>query len=242
MPQRFSLCFLMFIVLAHANGLRIAAQESPGTYSEIVLRDQPVGYWDLSVPKSAKSIPSKAGAELPAKLFGKVVMAQQGPRPKAYPLFDQNNMAGDFPGGKDCLQVNDPGEKSPLDFDTGDAITLEAWVFPRAIGNNQYVSVISKGRTGNAGFEKENLNYALRLQGVNQVALVNFLFRSRNVDGELAIEEKPNAAPKFHRWTSSIGFPVESGWHHIVVTYSFGTLGSLRAYIDGQAVDRKSVV
>ena len=237
MPQRFSLCFLMVIVLAHANGLRIAAQESPGTYSEIVLRDQPVGYWDLSVPKSAKSIPSKAGAELPAKLFGKVVMAQQGPRPKAYPLFDQNNMAGDFPGGKDCLQVNDPGEKSPLDFDTGDAITLEAWVFPRAIGNNQYVSVISKGRTGNVGFEKENLNYALRLQGVNQVALVNFLFRSRNVDGELAIEEKPNAAPKFHRWTSSIGFPVESGWHHIVVTYSFGTLGSLRAYIDGQAVD-----
>ena len=176
MPQRFTHCLFFIAALSTAECIRIAAQDSPGTYTEMVLRDQPVAYWDFSALKSAKSVPSKVGIELPAKLFGKVVLGQQGPRPKAYPLFDQNNLAGDFPGGKDCLQVNDPGENSPLDFDTGDSITLEAWVFPRAIGNDQYMSVISKGRTGNAGFAKENLNYALRLKGASQVALLNFLF------------------------------------------------------------------
>lgn len=237
MAQRFVLCLLLLAFLGPSIDNPIAAQEMRGNYSEMVLENQPVAYWDLSEPKPVKSIRSKAGAELPAKLFGKVILSQQGPRPKSFPLFAADNLAGDFPGGKDCLQVDDPGEKSPLDFDSGDSITLEAWVFPRAIGKDQTMSVISKGRTGNAGFEKENLNYALRLKGHDNVALVNFLFRSRDTLDESTRKDKPNGAPKFHRWTSSIGFPAESGWHHIAVTYSFGTTGSLRAYLDGRAID-----
>ncbi len=241
MSQRFLATFL-FLAIAHPiSPCRLAAQENIGNYADLVLRDQPIAYWDLSELKTAKTVASKAGIELPAKLFGKVVLAQQGPRPKAFPLFTQSNTACEFPGGKDCFQIDDPGEKSPLDFDSGDSITLEAWVFPTAIGNDQYVSIISKGRTNNAGFEKENLNYALRLKGDGQVALVNFLFRSRDMLGESdRINEplvKPLVAPKFHRWTSGIGFPIESGWHHVAVSYSFGTVGSLKAYIDGQVVD-----
>ena len=236
MPKRLCLCLLLFLVLNASAEQFLRAQQDSRGYAEVILKDQPIAYWDFSEPKSAKSISSKASDAFRAKPFGKVALNQQGPRPKAFPLFDQANSAADFPGGKDYLQVDDPGEKSPLDFDTGDSITLEAWVFPRTIGNDQYVSVISKGRTGNTGFEKENLNYALRLKGNAQVALVNFLFRSRGSSDKSVDQGKETAAPKFHRWTSSIGFPVESGWHHIVVTYSFGTVGSVRAYLDGQAI------
>ncbi len=234
--------------LAAQEGVN-ADRNGPSNYSEIVLRDLPVAYWDFSDPKSVKGLPtktiaSKGTSDLKANLFGKVALGQQGPRPKSFPLFTADNTAADFPGGKDCLQVNDPGEKSPLDFDSGDSITLEAWVFPVALGNDQWMSIVSKGRTGNAGFEKENLNYALRLKGNGQVALLNFLFRSRNVPDtkmEGAASPAPIAkqtdAPKFHRWTSSIGFPADSGWHHVAVTYAFGTKGCLKAYIDGRAVE-----
>ena len=237
MPKRLCLCLLLLLFLNASARRFVGAQEDSRGYSELILKDQPAAYWDFSEPKSAKSVGSKANIAFPAKKFGKVVLEQQGPRPKSYPLFGQANIGADFPGGKDCLQVEDPGENSPLDFDAGDSITLEAWVFPRTIGQDQYVSVISKGRTGNEGFEKENLNYALRLKGDSKVALVNFLFRSRDMSSSALDKSKQTVTPKFHRWTSGVGFPVESGWHHIAVTYSFGTVGSLRAYLDGQPID-----
>ena len=239
MPKPLCLCLLLLVVVVVlvAAEQRLDAQEDCHGYSELILADQPVAFWDFSESKSAKSVSSQAEIAFPGKLMGKVILDQQGPRPTVFPLFDQANKAADFPGGKDYFQVEDPGEKSPLDFDVGDSITLEAWVFPRVIGNQQYVSVISKGRTGNAGFEKENLNYALRLKGDSQVALINFLFRSRDASSNSVDASKQSVAPKFHRWTSSAGFPVESGWHHIAVTYSFGVVGSLRAYLDGQAID-----
>ena len=215
----------------------LVGQDGISSHAEIVLRDQPVAYWDFSDPESSKSIASKVKTELKANLFGKLALGQQGPRPKAFPRFAPNNTAAEFPGGKNCLQVNDPGEQSPLDFDIGDSISLEAWVFPSAIGNDQHMSIISKGRTGNKDFEPENLNYALRLKGDGKVALLNFLFRSRSDQVESADAEKKKVAAKFHRWTSAMGFPVDSGWHHVAITYSFGTKGSLRAYIDGQAVE-----
>ena len=237
MPQRFTSCLLFLAVVIPQVHPLLAAQDNVEAYSDLVLKDQPVAYWSFSEASPAKSIPSKGRVALQAKVFGKVALGQQGPRTPGFPLFSRDNTAVEFPGGKDCFQVDDPGEKSPLDFDSGDSITLEAWVFPSAIGNDQYVSVISKGRTGNAGFAKDNLNYALRLKGNGQVALLNFLFRSRDETHVTEKEVKQSVAPMFHRWTSSSGFPIEGGWHHVAVTYSFGAAGSLRAYLDGRAID-----
>ena len=222
----------VFVCLGHTPGL--FAQEGNGTYAEVVRRDKPTAYWDFSEPKLSKSLDSKGSIELRAKPMGKVGLGQPGPRPKTFPRFSIDNASAEFGGGKDFLRVTDPGDRSPVDFDSGDSLTLEAWVFPTAIGDGQFASIISKGRTGNEGFEKENLNYAMRLKGNGPVALLNFLFRSRS---ESTGDSKQKDAPKFHRWTSVVGFPVDSGWHHVAVTYSFGTKGSLRAYIDGQAVD-----
>ena len=45
--------------------------------------------------------------------------------------------------------VKDPGKESPLDFDNGEAITLEAWVSSGTISEGDNVYVVGKGRTNN---------------------------------------------------------------------------------------------
>ena len=66
MAKRFALCLLLLAFFSLSINIPIAAQELIGSYSEMVLRDQPVAYWDLSEPKSVKSVLSKTGVALPA--------------------------------------------------------------------------------------------------------------------------------------------------------------------------------
>ena len=61
MAKRFALCLLLSAFFGPSIDNPIAAQEIRGSYSEMVLRDQPVAYWALSEPKSVKSVLSKAG-------------------------------------------------------------------------------------------------------------------------------------------------------------------------------------
>ncbi len=211
------------------------AVDGPASYPAIVLQDEPIAYWRFEESKSEKLVHSLAKNELSAKPVGKVTLGQPGPRNKFAPLFDSKNTSAELLGGKDYLQVQDPGDNSPLDFGLGESITLEAWVNPRSLNEKQFASIISKGRTGNKGFEPDNLNYALRLAGGVGVAQLNFLFRSQVVDPSKPETDKPTS--NYHRWTSDQGFPVDSGWHHIAVSYTFGNEQSLAAYIDGKRVE-----
>jgi hypothetical protein len=210
---------------------RLEASEPSVSYSLQIVRDSPAAYWDFQTAGPKKAVPNRMSAQsLTGALQGKASFGDAGPRPAEFPNMDAQNQALELGGGKDMLRVKDPGENSPLDFASGDAMTIEAWVLPRDIGENQYAVIVSKGRTGNPGFQADNLNYALRLKGHSGQAHLNFLYRSASPSPD------PKAKANFHRWTSQAGFPVDDQWHHVAVTYTFGTKGSLSAYVDGKAV------
>ncbi|MFP6900685.1 MAG: DUF1553 domain-containing protein [Opitutales bacterium] len=152
-----------------------------------------------------------------------------GPRPPEFPDFAKKNRATEFDGSS-RLVIQDPGKGSPLDFDNGDAITLEAWVWPGRVGEGNNVYLIGKGRTNNKGYAANNQNYALRLRGQRGEACVSFLFSSRPEEG------KPG---EWHRWTSISGILPGDGWHHVAACYEFGKPESIKGYLDGKSVPGK---
>ena len=145
-----------------------------------------------------------------------------GPRPPLYPGFNPDNQA---------IVFSDPGrvvvipDRPELCMDQGDSLTLEAWVRLDAIADDQNMYILGKGRTHNPGFPHENQNYAMRLRGTGGQACLSFLFRSRP-DGEWKGD--------WHRWTTEEGIHPGSGWHYLVLCYSFGTPDSVSAWIDGE--------
>src|SRR5207249_2316878 len=128
------------------------------------------------------------------------------------------------------FSIADPGRNSPFDFSNGDAITLEAWVNMADIRKGENLYVVSKGRTGDGAFARDNQNWALRVREEEGKAHVSFLF---------ATPPDANAAKDahWHRWTSEAGFAPGSGWHHIAVSYAFGEPDSIRGWIDGHLSD-----
>ena len=134
--------------------------------------------------------------------------------------------------GSGRLVIADPGEASLLDAADGDALTLVAWVRPQpgAVSNGRHLHIIGKGRTGNPGTAAENLNYTLRLTGVDGGAAISFLFRS-------APGGDASPGGQYHRWTSTAPFAVDDSWHHVAVSYRFGDPDSLAAWLDGEPVD-----
>lgn len=187
-------------------------------------------------PQEGTSVPSAVPAPVarwtfdepvPGTWQGKPRLAITDLRGPEYPRLRKDNQAAFFPGKGVMLRVREQDVKGNLRFAQGDAITLEAWVNPVAIGDKAYAYIVGKGRTDNPGFAPENQNYALRLTGAKGEARLSFLFRSqKGVDHDEA----------FHRWTAASGFPVGSGWHHVAVTYTFGKPVSLRGYVDGTPV------
>ena len=91
---------------------------------------------------------------------GKVTINEPGPRPPEFPDFEENNTAIRLNGRNSRVMIADPGESSPFDFTTDDAITMEAWVKVEAIKSDQNVYIIGKGRTGNPGFAADNQNWS----------------------------------------------------------------------------------
>ncbi len=222
-PQRGVLGCLVLILGCQAA---VVLAEETADYRDIVLQDEPVGYWRFDVPDSEK-IPNTAGspdAEFPldGTVVGELQSGQPGPQAPEFPLFSKTNHAAGFSAKNSYLRIPDYGEDSLLDFDAGDAITIEAWVNPRLNSSGDYHYIIGKGRTGNPGFGADNQNWALRLK--SPTGVLSFLFHSGGEGGE------------WHRWTSREGVGGDDGWHHVAVTYTFGKKDSLEGYIDGKAV------
>ena len=208
------------------------AESPPASKSihEIVMADQPVALWsfskaDLLADGSVRSTGSAREALL-ARSSGGTLTTIAGPLPDEFPLFRDSNAAKEI-GPQKFLRVADPGDSSILDFDQGDQITIEAWVSPTTFKGGGYAYILGKGRTHLPGQARENHNYAFRLASKGGSAAISFLFRSRGEEAD------------WHRWTSSSTFTVNDGWHHVAVTYAFGSPDSLQGYIDGAPVKGK---
>ncbi|MGV3485179.1 MAG: DUF1553 domain-containing protein [Planctomycetaceae bacterium] len=160
---------------------------------------------------------------MPLTAHGNVARDQAGPRPPEFPDKSPDNTAVRVDGGA-YLSMPDLGAGSEFDFESGDPITLEAWVNPSGIREGEPRYIIGKGRTNQPGFARDNQNWALRIVGGQGEAKVNFLFAT-----------KPSSGDKhWHRWTSEQGFPVNTGWHHVAITYRFGEPESIRGWVNGK--------
>jgi hypothetical protein len=229
--RRILLGFLSLAISTLACDRLTAADESAKVkpYPETIIADHPVAYWrfedgKLSVhPQSLGADKLKSG-----KIVGEVAVDQSGPGSDRFPAFETSSRAVALtkPG---AIAIADPGEQSPLDFDLGDAITLEAWVQVTQLSDGQQMYVVGKGRTKNKDVAAENQNYALRLAGIAGSARLSFLFRD--------VDNRPGNKEDYHRWNSTAGFAINDGWHHIAVSYIFGKPESIRGYIDGRSTE-----
>lgn len=168
-------------------------------------------------------------APVNGELVGDAEVEPLGPTSKHYEGMPKENHALRLDGDGDYLRVADEGEESELDFDSGDPLTLEAWVQLDELASGRNVYLVGKGRT-HQGEPRDNQNYALRLRGAGGEARVSFLFRSR---------PSANQPSAWHRWTSNEGFTAGGAWHHVAVSYRFGDPESIRGYVDGRRVSGK---
>ena len=205
-----------------------AGESRADPYSELVLRDEPVAYWRFDEGYGAEG--GKGAADLKASLVGSVAFGTPGPRYEAFPAFGTENAAATFGEGGSYIRVKDPGEKSLLDFDKGESITMEAWVNPTTIAKGRNVYVLGKGRTQLPRTLPNNHNYAVRLWNRDgRGGQISFLFRARG-------SERKSGSDHWHRWTSDEAIAPASGWHHIVVSYAFGKKEDPKAFIDSRPV------
>jgi hypothetical protein len=153
---------------------------------------------------------------------GEAVIRECGPTQPIYQGMPATNRALQIHKAGTYLKLSDPGEESPLDFQQGDSITIEAWVKTDAIRSGANVYIVSKGRTYETA-ETESHNYALRLTCSAGMAKLSFLFSTRDEQGKL----------NYHRWTSTEGFVPDGLWHHCAVSYEFGNPTSVRGVLDG---------
>ncbi|WP_298859885.1 DUF1553 domain-containing protein [uncultured Gimesia sp.] len=230
----FSLALTLFPSISLTDKPK-AAKQTPATYRELILSDQPVLYWNFQQRSKAgyaavrtsqhkKNVNSEAVMALES---GKLADTTAGPRPSEFPLFKPDNQAAEFKAGGGYLRVVDPGEKSVLDFTAGDSMTLEAWVNPNSTQAGKYRYIIGKGRTNRKGVARDNQNYSLRLTGTE----ISFLFRSQ--------PEKKELKPNYHRWTSTGAGIMSHRWQHVVLTYTFGKKKSFKVYVNGRSVSGK---
>lgn len=205
-------------------------------YEALVLEDEPAAYWRFDGEKPTNADTAQASGEgkppEPQGLAGEVVGAlrfgQAGPRPEMFPAFDAKNLAVEFlQDGAAYLRVADPGADSPLDFDNGDSITIEAWVRPEPFTHGGHYYILGKGRTYLPGQRRESHNYALRLRRVGGAAGLSFVFHSAGKEGD------------WHRWNSRDAVAIGDGWHYVALTYTFGEPKSLRGYVDAERVSGK---
>ena len=194
------------------------ARES--AYVELVRADKPVAWWRFEDESGSAEL--NGSAWMPQTIVGPAKLSEEGPRQQQFPLMAAENKAVNFDKPA-SLRYDDPGAESPLDFQNGDSITIEAWVKPAKLSGGQQVYIVGKGRTENAGYAANNQNWSLRLKEQDGSGRISFLFR----DADNRSEED------WHRWTSDKNV-VTGRWNHVAVVYTFGKGASIRGYVNGR--------
>ena len=188
--------------------------------STILASAAPVARWDFGAEETSRLTPN-----------GSLQRDVPGPRPPEFPDFEASNTAVQFDGSGAHFSFANGGRGSDFEFTNGDSITLEAWVKLDDIKEGETFYIIGKGRTGAAGFAPDNQNWALRVCEVEGRVCLSFLFATPHQDPD----SKSDA--HWHRWITKEGFSPNSGWHHIALTYRFGTPTSVRGWLDGKLRD-----
>lgn len=180
----------------------------------------PIARWDFGTEDTSKLIAT-----------GGVHRDQPGPRPPDFPDLEPDNLAIKLDGSGAHFAFPTRGPASPFQFTNGDTITIEAWVNVADIKPNENTYVVGKGRTGDPAFARDNQNWALRIREHEGQARASFLFATPRE------ESGPGKDAQWHRWMSNAGFVPGSGWHHVAVSYRFGTPESIHGWIDGKPTD-----
>lgn len=205
------------------------SNDSSLAFDETVLADKPVVFWRFEEIEGALADHASEKSIFTGIVSETVKRNQAGPRPGEFPDFRKNNLAARFGAKGSEIRIADKqGKDSPMKFGKGDSITLEAWVNPDSVRDQEQIYVIGKGRHGN----KQNQNWSLRLRGVEGGAGVSFLFRNEKNRSE----KDSDSFRDWHRWTSEGLLSPGTGWHHVAITYTYGKGDSIRGYIDGAPV------
>ena len=188
----------------------------PAVPSTWAADDEPIARWSFESQSQTRG-----------SIKGRVIFGEPGPRPAEFPNFPTGNQALRLADTGARIEIPDEGSNSRYDFTNGDAISVEAWARLDKPGNNTAWYIVGKGRTHNPGFSKENQNWSLRITTSSGLAQLSFLFATA-----------PDAkGMSWHRWTSNARFTTDSGWHHLALSYRFGSPKTIRGWIDGIPTD-----
>src|SRR5205823_3634753 len=121
----------------------VAAYTAETNYPDSVLADKPVGYWRLN-GRASESVANQGvgGVALDGQTVGKVEMQQKGPSSEQFPDFKVLAQAATFHGDGAHIRIKEKAGENRLQFKNGDAITLEAWVDLKHIGDGQNMYVL----------------------------------------------------------------------------------------------------
>ena len=172
---------------------------------------------------SVAPLPYSASLDAGAKLDA------VGPTGEFFTGLPATNQALVLDGQGARVRIADQAGANDLDFTTDDAITIEAWVKLDKLASGANVYVVGKGRTYETQ-RAENQNYALRLTGAGGEARPSFLFATPGEESKESV---------YHRWTTDRGFAPDGTWHHVAVSYRFGTPESVAGYVDGEKIKGK---
>ena len=206
-------------------------ETSSVSYKDLILQDEPIGYWRFE--EDSNTIINHSNIEKPEQLNGvlegRFEQKVAGPTEPEFQKLPLDNLAIKLKSPFGQVKIADPGENSLIDFNNGDALTIEAWVKPHHKQPGGYVYILGKGRSSTSGEKSLNQNYSLRLtpytdgKGNTKSFGLSFLFRTTGEKGD------------WHRWTTNDRLTVGDGWHHIAMTYKFGDPKSMKAYLDGES-------
>jgi len=129
----------------------------------------------------------------------------------------KRNASLGFDGTDDYVTVSDPGTGSALDFDTGQSITLSAWVKSASLpSSGTYQNIIAKGATDGTNDANYFLQYGNR--GGNYVL-------------DLCYAESGTGT--WNCTESNLINLTVGTWQHFVITHTFGTASAVKKYQNG---------
>jgi uncharacterized repeat protein (TIGR01451 family) len=128
-------------VLAHYQAGTNAAPSK--AYYQVVLADNPAGYWRFDEPGAPAACLGSLGAAGDGSYVYNAMPGQPGPAAPAFPGFASGNTAVSFNGSSGYVSL------PPLNLDAN-TVTITAWVLPNGGQNSQAGLVVNRSDVGTA--------------------------------------------------------------------------------------------
>jgi hypothetical protein len=128
--------------------------------------------------------------------------------------------ADDFDGTDDHVVISDPGIGSVFDFNTGENITISAWIRPESFPE-QWNTFLTKGSTPSAF-----ANFGCQVVDDDL----------DGVDGRLDFFYRDSTDTSWNEYQTNADVILTNNWYHVVFTYTFGTGSSLKIFVNGTEI------